>query len=225
MEPVIIAQNLYKIYKLGTIQVEVLKNINLVIGRGEFVSIMGPSGSGKSTFLYLAGGLDKPTSGHITIQGHDMALMQDGKASVIRRKNIGFIFQFYNLIPNLNTEENILLPVMLDGGKAKNYQNRLNEIMENVGISHRRKHTPREMSGGEQQRVAIARALVNNPDVILADEPTGNLDSKTGAGIMELLKTINGESGKTIIMVTHSNEAAAYGSRTINIKDGMVVME
>lgn len=225
MDPMIIAENLYKTYKLGAVHVEVLKDINLVIGGGEFVSIMGPSGSGKSTFLYLAGGLDKPTSGHINIHGHDMALMKDVEASKMRRKTIGFIFQFYNLIPNLNAEENILLPVMLDGGKAKDYRIKLNEVMENVGISHRRQHTPREMSGGEQQRVAIARALINEPDVILADEPTGNLDSKTGREIMELLKLINKQNGKTIIMVTHSNEASTYSSRIINIKDGMVNME
>ena len=225
MDSVIVAENLFKTYKLGTVHVEVLKNINLTIGKGEFVSIMGPSGSGKSTLLYLAGGLDKPTSGRILTDGCDMAAMQDGKASKMRRKTIGFIFQFYNLIPNLNAEENILLPVMLDGKNAKDYRNRLKEVMENVGISHRRHHTPREMSGGEQQRVAIARALMNEPDVILADEPTGNLDSKTGMEIMELLKCIHTENGKTIVMVTHSNEASAYGSRIINIRDGMVNME
>ncbi len=225
MDSVIVAENLFKTYKLGTVHVEVLKNINLTIGKGEFISIMGPSGSGKSTLLYLAGGLDKPTSGRILTDGCDMAAMQDGKASKMRRKTIGFIFQFYNLIPNLNAEENILLPVMLDGKNSKNYRNRLKEVMENVGISHRRLHTPREMSGGEQQRVAIARALMNEPDVILADEPTGNLDSKTGREIMELLKRIHTENGKTIVMVTHSNEASAYGSRIINIRDGMVNME
>lgn len=222
MDPTIMAENLCKTYKPGSVSVEVLKNINLIIRSGEFVSIMGPSGSGKSTFLYLVGGLDKPTSGRITIHGNNMALMRDSKASEVRRKTIGFIFQFYNLIPNLSAEENILIPVMLDGGKTKDYRSRLNKIMDNVGITHRRQHTPREMSGGEQQRVAIARALINEPDVILADEPTGNLDSKTGREIMELLKAINQESKKTILMVTHSNDASSYSSRKIYIKDGKV---
>lgn len=222
MDSVIIAQDLCKTYKLGIVSVEVLKKINLVIESGEFVSIMGPSGSGKSTFLYLAGGLDKPTSGNIFINGSDMALMRDNKASMMRRNNIGFVFQFYNLIPNLNAEENILLPVLLDGRNAKAYSNKLIEVMENVGISHRRQHTPREMSGGEQQRVAIARALINEPDVILADEPTGNLDSKTSREIMDLLKRINEDRKKTIIMVTHSHEASVYSNRIVNIKDGMV---
>jgi len=214
--------NLYKTYKLGALDVEVLKGINLSIQSGEFVSVMGPSGSGKSTLLYLIGGLDKPTSGSVKIKGKELAVMNDRDESVMRRREIGFVFQFYNLIPNLNVEENVMLPVLLDGKKLKDYRNRLDELLEIVGLTDRRYHTPRELSGGQQQRVAIARALINEPDVILADEPIGNLDSKSGTEIMLLLKRINREKGKTIIQVTHSKEAAEYGNRIINVRDGRV---
>ncbi len=222
MSTVIEAVNLGKTYKTGSVEVEVLKNIDLKVSKGEFVSIMGPSGSGKSTLLYLMGGLDKPTSGDIRINGHRLSALGDKEESRLRRREIGFIFQFYNLIPNLNIEENILLPVLLDGKKLKDYRKRLDEILQIVGLSDRRRHTPRELSGGQQQRVAIARALINEPDIILADEPIGNLDSKTGTEVMELLARINKEKGKTIIQVTHSSEAAQYSQRIINVKDGKV---
>ncbi len=222
MNPVVEVTNLYKTYKLGALDVEVLKGINLSIQSGEFVSVMGPSGSGKSTLLYLIGGLDKPTSGSVKIKGKELAVMNDRDESVMRRREIGFVFQFYNLIPNLNVEENVMLPVLLDGKKLKDYRNRLDELLEIVGLTDRRYHTPRELSGGQQQRVAIARALINEPDVILADEPIGNLDSKSGTEIMLLLKRINREKGKTIIQVTHSKEAAEYGNRIINVRDGRV---
>jgi len=214
--------NLYKTYKLGSIEVEVLKGINLSVEKGEFVSIMGPSGSGKSTLLYLIGGLDKPSSGSIKVNGRELSNMTDRIESLMRRREIGFVFQFYNLIPNLNVEENIMLPILLDGKKIKHYKDRLEELLSIVGLSNRRHHTPRELSGGQQQRVAIARALINEPDIILADEPIGNLDSKSGTEIMELLRRINREKGKTIIQVTHSREAAEYGNRIINVKDGRV---
>lgn len=214
--------NLYKTYKLGSIEVEVLKGINLSVEKGEFVSIMGPSGSGKSTLLYLIGGLDKPSSGSIKVNGRELSNMTDRIESLMRRREIGFVFQFYNLIPNLNVEENIMLPILLDGKKIKHYKDRLEELLSIVGLSNRRHHTPRELSGGQQQRVAIARALINEPDIILADEPIGNLDSKSGTKIMELLRRINREKGKTIIQVTHSREAAEYGNRIINVKDGRV---
>ena len=219
---IIQAIDLCKTYKLGEVSIEVLKDVNLVINQGEFVSLMGPSGSGKSTLLYLLGGLDKPTSGSIRLKGRELSVMKDKEESKMRRREIGFVFQFYNLVPNLNLEENIMLPILLDGKKLKNYRSRLDEILELVGLADRRKHTPRELSGGQQQRVAIARALVNEPDVILADEPTGNLDSKTGTEILELFRTINKEKGKTIVQVTHSYEAAQYGARVINVKDGKV---
>ena len=203
-------------------EVEVLKEIDLTINEGEFVSIMGPSGSGKSTLLYLMGGLDKPTSGRVRVKEVDLSIMTDKEESVFRRRTVGFVFQFYNLVPNLNVEENIMLPVLLDGKPLKAYRNRLDEILETVGLADRRRHTPRELSGGQQQRVAIARALINEPDIILADEPIGNLDTKTGMGIMALLQKINQVQGKTIVQVTHSMEAAAYGQRIINMRDGKV---
>lgn len=222
-EAVIEAKALVKTFKLGEVEVEVLKNIDLEIKEGEFVSIMGPSGSGKSTLLYLLGGLDKPTSGSVKIAGKELSYMKDKEQSIMRRRNVGFVFQFYNLIPNLDVEENIMLPLLLDGKKLKSYKERLEEILEVVGLSDRRKHTPRELSGGQQQRVAIARALVGDPDVILADEPIGNLDSKTGTEVMELLRKINLEKKKTIVQVTHSKEAAGYGQRIVYVKDGKVV--
>ncbi|MCQ1529360.1 ABC transporter ATP-binding protein [Lutispora thermophila] len=216
------ALDLCKTYKLGEVSIAVLKDVNIAINQGEFVSLMGPSGSGKSTLLYLLGGLDKPTSGSITVKGRELSVMKDKEESEMRRREIGFVFQFYNLVPNLNLEENIMLPILLDGKNLKKYKSRLDEILELVGLADRRKHTPRELSGGQQQRVAIARALVNEPDIILADEPTGNLDSKAGTEILELFKKINKEKNKTIVQVTHSHEAAQYGTRLINVKDGRV---
>lgn len=203
-------RNIVKQYHVGTAPAIVLNNISVQIGRGEFVSIMGPSGSGKSTLLYILSGLDAPTKGNVLINGRDISGMDDGKMSVMRRRNIGFIFQFYNLIPNLNVEE------------KKEYRQSLNEILNIVGLTERRGHTPRELSGGQQQRVAIARALINNPDIIFADEPTGNLDSKSGTEILALLREINRAQGKTVLMVTHSKDAAAYGNRMIYVRDGVV---
>lgn len=223
VENIIEVTDLNKSFKLGDNSVEVLKDINLYIQKGEFVSIMGPSGSGKSTLLYLLGGLDMPTSGSVKLSGKELSEMKDKEQSIMRRRDIGFVFQFYNLVPNLNVEENIMLPVLLDGKKLKNYKKELNSILEIVGLEDRRKHTPKELSGGQQQRVAIARALINNPEVILADEPIGNLDSKTGMEIMELFKKINKEKKKTIIQVTHSAEAAKFSSRIVYVRDGMVV--
>jgi len=219
---IIEAKNLNKTFKMGDLDIEVLKDINLSIESGEFVSIMGPSGSGKSTLLYLIGGLDKPTSGSVKIKGNELSEMKDKEQSVMRRRDIGFVFQFYNLIPNLSVEENVILPVLLDGKKLKDYRNKLDDILEVVGLADRRAHTPRELSGGQQQRVAIARALVNEPDIILADEPIGNLDTKTGTEVMQLLQKINREKKKTIVQVTHSKEAADYGNRIINVRDGRV---
>ncbi len=219
---VVKTESLYKNFKLGLVEVEVLKNINLDIKKGEFVSIMGPSGSGKSTLLYLLGGLDKPTKGQVFVNGKELSVLKDKEESIMRRKEMGFVFQFYNLIPNLTVEENILVPVLLDGKKVKDYKGQLDEILETVGLSDRRKHTPRELSGGQQQRVAIARSLINDPEIILADEPIGNLDSKTGTEIMELLQRINNQKGKTIIQVTHSLEAAGYGTRLVLMRDGQI---
>ncbi|CZR97299.1 ABC transporter ATP-binding protein [Clostridioides difficile] len=217
------AKNIIKEFKIGNATTRVLKDISLQVMKGEFVSIMGQSGSGKSTLLYILGGLDTPTNGKVYINGTDISHFDDDNMSMIRRRNIGFVFQFYNLIPNLNVEENIMLPLLLDGKNLKDYKNQLDEILDIVGLCDRRKHTPRELSGGQQQRVAIARALIGKPEILFADEPTGNLDSNTGTEIINLLSKINKESGQTIIMVTHSLEAAKSSSRTITVLDGLIV--
>lgn len=223
MKTAVEARNIIKDYQMGEVTASVLKDISLEIYRGEFVSIMGPSGSGKSTLLYILGGLDEPTDGSVILQGQDISQWDDKRKSLMRRRDIGFVFQFYNLIPNLTVEENILLPVLLDGKSRRALQPRLDELLEIVGLTDRRKHTPRELSGGQQQRVAIARALVNDPEILFADEPTGNLDSKTGWEIMTLLQRINRERGVTILMVTHSADSAECGSRTVVVKDGRIV--
>ena len=215
-------RHIVKDFRLGDTITNVLKDVSLQVKQGEFVSIMGPSGSGKSTLLYILGGLDSPTSGSIRLNGTDISHLEDEKMSRFRRQKIGFVFQFYNLIPNLNVEENIMLPLLLDGRKMRDYKKNLNYILELTGLSDRQRHTPRELSGGQQQRVAIARALIGSPEILFADEPTGNLDSKTGAEILHLLHHINQESKQTIIMVTHSPEAAKNSSRIITVRDGMI---
>lgn len=224
MESVIVVKNLCKNYKINDEEeIKIIKNITFEVNKGDFVSIMGPSGSGKSTLLYLIGGLESITSGEILIHDKNITVMKDFQESCMRRKELGFVFQFYNLIPNLSVEENILLPIYLDRKKEKDYKNKVDELIEIVGLKERRKHTPRELSGGQQQRVAIARALINSPDIILADEPIGNLDSKSGQEIMELFSKINQEAGKTIVQVTHSEPASRYGNRVIRIVDGQIV--
>lgn len=216
-------KHIIKDFQIGNTTTKVLKDLSLQVVRGEFVSIMGPSGSGKSTLLYILGGLDLPTSGQVLLNGTDISRFGDEKMSRFRRQKIGFVFQFYNLIPNLNVEENVMLPLLLDGKNMGSYKKQLHRILEVVGLSDRRKHTPRELSGGQQQRVAIARALIGSPEILFADEPTGNLDSKTGEEIMSLLQEINQNSGQTIIMVTHSPEAAKCSSRVITVQDGCII--
>lgn len=223
MSVAVSVKDVCKNFVLGQEEVKVLKELTFDIKEGEFVSLMGPSGSGKSTLLYLIGGLDEPTSGQILVNNKELKTMKDLEESIMRRRELGFVFQFYNLIPNLNVEDNIMLPILLDGKNPKKYESNLNEILDLVGLSDRRYHTPRELSGGQQQRVAIARALINDPDIIMADEPIGNLDSVTGTEIMELFKRINIEKNKTIIQVTHSESAAQYGNRTIRLKDGRII--
>ena len=215
-------KNVWKTFPLEEGEVEVLKGINLEIEAGDFVSIMGPSGSGKSTLLYLMGGLDQVSKGTITVNGIEMKTLNDTQESRMRRNDIGFVFQSYNLIDNLTLEENILLPALLEKTPRKVAVECAEKLMETVGILKRRHHTPRELSGGEQQRTAIARALINAPAILFADEPTGNLDSKTGKDILSLLRDINRDQGVTILMVTHSEESAEYGKRIIRLKDGEV---
>lgn len=216
-------RHLVKDFNPGGAATKVLKDVSLQIAQGEFASIMGPSGSGKSTLLYILGGLDTPTSGSVLLNGTDISRFDDEKMSRIRRQKIGFVFQFYNLIPNLSVEENILLPLLLDGRKKQDYKSDLEYILEVVGLSHRRRHTPRELSGGQQQRVAIARALITQPAVLLADEPTGNLDGKSGAEVLELLHLSRKRLNQTLIMVTHDRQIAEGADRIITLEDGCVV--
>lgn len=216
------ARNIVKDYAMGSTVSHVLKDISIGVEEGEFASIMGPSGSGKSTLLYILGGLDLPTKGSVWMNGKDISKFNDQKKSIMRRRDIGFVFQFYNLVPNLNVEENILLPVLLDNKRIREYRKKLDDILRIVGLKDKRLHTPRELSGGQQQRVAIARSLINDPQILFADEPTGNLDSKTGIEILELLRRVNRERGVTMIMVTHSQEAANYSDRTIWMQDGEI---
>ena len=215
--------NLVKDFGDKSNKVRVLDDINIEIKDGEFVSLMGPSGSGKSTLLYLIGGLDKPTSGKVLINDTDISKLSDNKMSKLRRRDIGFVFQFYNLVQNLTVEENIMLPVVMNGEKESSYKERLDDILKIVGLEDKRKCLPKELSGGQQQRVSIARAVILNPSIIFADEPIGNLDSKSGKEVMELFKKINKEEHITILQVTHSEESAKYGNRIIRLKDGKIM--
>ena len=224
-EAIIEVEHLCKGYKVGKEDISILKDLNFSVYKEDFLSIMGPSGCGKSTLLYLLGGLDKPTSGSIKIKNRDLGKLKEKEKSIIRRRDIGFVFQFYNLVPNLSVEDNILLPVILDKRNLKKYNQKLNDILEVIEMTNKRKNTPRELSGGQQQRVAIARALIFEPEIILADEPIGNLDSKTGTEIMKLFSDINKSFHTTIVQVTHSVESSYYGNRTIFLKDGVVLSD
>ena len=211
----------HKVYHMGTQQVHALAGVTLSFTRGSFNAIMGPSGSGKSTMLNLLGCLDRPTEGSYTINGHDVSLLDDNALSAIRLKELGFIFQSFNLIPQLTVRENIELPLYYLGWEAEESAKRSRELAEMVGLGDRLEHRPAELSGGQQQRVAVARALANDPSVLLADEPTGNLDSATGHQIMELLSELN-RRGRTIVMVTHEPDIAAFARRRIHMLDGRV---
>ncbi|MGI9049998.1 MAG: ABC transporter ATP-binding protein [Rubrobacteraceae bacterium] len=217
--------DLRKVHGDGSTAVQALKGISLEFPVGEFAAIMGQSGSGKSTLLHILGGLDRPTSGWVAVGGVELSGLSDKKLTLLRRDRMGFVFQFFNLIPTLTAEENVLLPTLISGEKVGKYAGRLDEILALVGLSGRRDHRPDELSGGEQQRVAVARALIRNPNIILADEPTGNLDSKTSADILELLRESATRYGQTIIMVTHDARAASNADRVVFLSDGRVVDE
>ncbi|MEW9095160.1 MAG: ABC transporter ATP-binding protein [Clostridiaceae bacterium] len=212
---------LSKTYGEGATKVDALKPTDLSINEGDFVAIVGPSGSGKSTLLHLLGGLDKPTSGKVFIDGIDIYSLSEKKLSIFRRRSIGFIFQFYNLIPVLNAEENITFPLLLDGKSIDNEY--IEDLLDLLGLKDRRYHLPNELSGGQQQRVAIARALANKPSIILADEPTGNLDRKTNKEVLDLLKISTKRYHQTLIMITHDIEIASTSDRIITIEDGLIV--
>ena len=208
---------------MGELTVSALDTVNFAVDKGEFVAIMGPSGSGKSTLLHLLGGLDGTSDGEITLAGKALSKLNDDEVTLVRRRNVGFIFQFYNLVPTLTAEENIALPLLIDGRNVNQYQSKIDELLNLVGLTERRHHKPDQLSGGQQQRVAIARAFVTDPDIVLADEPTGNLDSKSGKAILELLRHSCDELGHTIVMVTHDAYAASYADRVVFLKDGRVV--
>lgn len=213
--------NAGKTYYQGATEVHALRDVSLRIEKGEFLSIMGPSGSGKSTLLNLIGGLDQPTSGRIFIDGRPLHGISDDELTLIRRRRVGFIFQFFNLLPVLTAVENVGLPLLLEGIPFSRIEAKAAQLLEQMGLGERKGHRPEQLSGGEMQRVAIARALITEPAVLLADEPTGNLDTRTSEDIFMLLRRLN-DSGQTIVMVTHDPRAAAYGSRVITLRDGAV---
>ena len=221
----IVLRDVHKVYRQGGTEVHALAGVSLDIAAGEFVSVMGPSGSGKSTLLHLVGGLDAPTSGEIVVEGRALARMTDDEVTVFRRRKIGFVFQFFNLLPTYSAEENVALPLLLDGCPARAARARARAALTQVGLGHRARHRPDALSGGEMQRVAIARALIVNPALILADEPTGNLDTATGEQVLALLAEANRTRGCTVVLVTHEARAAACGRRIVTLRDGVVVGE
>lgn len=224
MTPVVIqVSNVVKEYKRGETPIRAVNGIDLTVQKGEFVAIMGQSGSGKSTLLHLMSGLITPTGGQVQLLGHDLAALSDDARTILRRDRIGFIFQFFNLLPSLTALENVMLPLQLAKARQVEAEARARKLLEVVGLSGRANHKPDELSGGQMQRVAIARALVTDPALLFADEPTGNLDSSSGEEILLLLKEMQTGQGQTIVMVTHDPKAAAYGDRLLTVRDGKVV--
>ena len=222
MQYLIEAKNLVKVYKLGEVEIPALRGVSLNVTEGELISVIGPSGSGKSTLMHILGCLDTPTSGEYFLEGVDVSKMNDYELSRVRNEKIGFVFQTFNLLPHLTVLENVLLPVQYNpDGDVKNATRRAYELLEKFGLKHRTKNRPTQLSGGEMQRVAIARALINNPKILFADEPTGNLDSKTGLEILKILKELHKE-GMTEIIVTHDLNITKFTERIIKIKDGLI---
>ena len=216
-------ENLVKTYKTGESIIRAVDDISFSVEKGEFVAIVGASGSGKSTLLHLLGGVDKPDSGHVYIEDADIYSMSDENLAIFRRRQVGLIYQFYNLIPILNVKENLTLPIDLDGNKVD--QKRLNELIDSLGLSDRVNHLPNELSGGQQQRTSIGRALINNPAIVLADEPTGNLDSEASDEIMSLLRSANKKYKQTVIVITHDLNIASSADRIITIDDGKIIKD
>jgi putative ABC transport system ATP-binding protein len=215
-------RDLTKTYRQGEIDVHALRGVSLSIARGEFLSVVGPSGSGKSTLFNILGGLTPPTSGTIHIDGRDLLKMTDAERTELRKKTVGFVFQKYNLLPTLSAEDNIAIARDIAGNKVDR-DPQFEEILTLLGIRERMHHKPRALSGGEQQRVAIARSLVNHPAILLADEPTGNLDTENSTAVLEILRDLNTRLNQTVLMITHNPEAAAYGHRTVHMRDGRIV--
>ena len=214
-------ENLCKTYDTGGVPVKALDHVSFTVNKGEFVAIVGASGSGKSTLLHILGGVDRPTSGHVYLNGKDVYLLNENNIAIFRRREVGLIYQFYNLLPILNVKENITLPVLLDGKKPDTKY--LNDLIHTLGLEDRIHHLPNELSGGQQQRVSIGRALMNHPALLLADEPTGNLDSKASKEILELLQVSNEKYHQTIIMITHDKELALHANRIITLEDGKII--
>jgi putative ABC transport system ATP-binding protein len=216
---------LTKVYDMGDVKVHALRGVDLEIEKGEFVAVMGPSGSGKSTLLHMLGGLDKPTSGKVYIDGAEISDMREDELTRLRAEKIGFVFQFHNLVPTLTAMENVELPMVFKGTRAEKRVERAKELLRMVGLGDRLDHKPSQLSGGQQQRVAVARALANNPSIILGDEPTGELDSRSGAEVLELLKRMNKEEDLTLVVVTHDSEVANHADRILQVRDGMLQNE
>ena len=221
MEPILKTENLWKIFRSGSVDVSALKGVNMQVFPGEFVAIMGPSGCGKSTLLHVIGGLARATRGKVYLDGNDMAELGDAGRTQLRRHKVGFVFQRFNLLPTLDARANIALAQHIHGNGFDPH--RFEIVTRMLGLTDRLKHRPSELSGGEQQRVAIARAIINEPKIVLADEPTGNLDTKNSENVLGLLRQLNKELGQTIVMITHNPEAAAYGNRVLHMRDGLVV--
>lgn len=220
--PIITAEGLKKIYHVGDVEVPALRGVSLSVPRGEFLAIVGPSGSGKSTLFHILGGLASPTAGSVTIDGEDLTKLTDADRTNLRRRKVGFVFQKYNLLPTLSAIDNIRIAQHF-GRNKEALSPQFHTLLKELGIHHRLHHKPRAMSGGEQQRVAIARAIVNHPAILLADEPTGNLDSKNSDAVLSLLRDLNERLRQTILMITHNPDAAAYGHRTVHMRDGQIV--
>lgn len=216
------AEGIRKIYVSDTVQTEVLKGVDVSVDEGEFVAVVGESGSGKSTLLYILAGIDKPTDGKVELLGKNLSEISDDEMAALRRRDVSFVYQFDNLVPHLTAYENIVLPLLLDKKKEKDFAAEVREVCKFLGIAERLRNLPSQLSGGEQQRVALARALVTSPKLIFLDEPTGSLDRERGTQVMELLKKINTEKGVALLMVTHSAAHAAYASRTVEIEDGRI---
>ncbi len=221
LEPILKTENLWKVYRTGKMDVPALRGINVEIFPGEFVSVMGPSGCGKSTFLHVIGGLAQATKGHVLLDGNDLTGMTDAARTLLRRHKVGFVFQKFNLLPTLDAYHNIALAQHIHGDGFDPH--RFEVVTRLLGLSDRLHHKPSELSGGEQQRVALARAIISEPKIVLADEPTGNLDTKTSETVLALLRQLNKELGQTIVMITHNPEAATYGNRVLHMRDGIVV--
>jgi len=223
-EKIVKLEDTWKVYQLGKVELVALKQVNLNIDSGDFVTIMGSSGSGKSTLLNIIGCLDSPTKGKVFLKGKDTSLLSEDQLSQLRGKTIGFVFQEFNLLPNLDALENVMMPMIFQGMSFEQRKKRAHDLLVSVGLGERIYHQPAELSGGERQRIAIARAFANSPELVIADEPTGNLDSKTGKKIMEILTDFHKKEGKTIIVVTHDPNIANYSEKVINIKDGEIVI-